>query len=203
MTDPILIVGMPRSGTSMTAGVFARHGVWVGTHQEGDRLNAKGHFENHHIKQAKKVAAIPPAYICVNKGLEAEPVDGWREAVLRLRDQDGYEGGPWMFKMSVMFWRMFDGAFPDATWVCVRRPRDEIRRSSEATGIFSATDETIDAHIAAMDRLERERGAVSVQTSDVVAGDTSSLGAALLHADLEPDGAIIADFIDATLWRHG
>lgn len=50
MGQNVIVVGMPRSGTSLTASVFARHGYHVGSirrgrYREGDEHNPFGYFE--------------------------------------------------------------------------------------------------------------------------------------------------------------
>ena len=43
------IAGCPRSGTSLIAGLLAKHGVCVGNTTPGDKHNEKGYFENKEI----------------------------------------------------------------------------------------------------------------------------------------------------------
>lgn len=50
MAKDVIVVGMPRSGTSLTASIFARHGYHVGSirrgrYREGDEHNPFGYFE--------------------------------------------------------------------------------------------------------------------------------------------------------------
>jgi hypothetical protein len=48
---PLFITGASRSGTSMTAGLFAAHGLWFGPCMEGSRINPKGFYESLYLKQ--------------------------------------------------------------------------------------------------------------------------------------------------------
>ena len=44
--EPILILHTGRTGSSLTAGIFARHGCWTGHCHGGDRRNPTGYYEN-------------------------------------------------------------------------------------------------------------------------------------------------------------
>ena len=43
---PILITGLPRSGTSLAAGILSLCGVWSGTTVTGTKDNIKGFYEH-------------------------------------------------------------------------------------------------------------------------------------------------------------
>ncbi len=42
--EPIIILGSPRSGTSLVSSIFAAHDVWVGTTKDGDQWNPRGYY---------------------------------------------------------------------------------------------------------------------------------------------------------------
>lgn len=49
---PVLICGLPRSGTSLTAGILAICGLWLGrTVPGGGSENPKGFFENVFLRE--------------------------------------------------------------------------------------------------------------------------------------------------------
>jgi len=198
--EPILIMAMPRSGSSMTAGLFAAHGVWAGTYAKPNAMNAKGHFENLPVKKyiIQKTGGARP----VQEGQPCKPWPGFRDDVLRLIHEDGYPGeGPWMFKGTAMYWPLWREFRP--RWICVRRNLDSIRSSGKATGAFLARPEAIQAHVQAMDYLWEHRRAVDVDTDALIRGDYSTLRIALASCGIEMDEDVVRDFVDPKLWRHG
>ena len=52
MAKPILILSPGRSGSSLVAGIFAKHGVWTGNCHPGNKYNPEGYFENIAIQRA-------------------------------------------------------------------------------------------------------------------------------------------------------
>lgn len=140
MTDqPIFIVGVPRSGTSMVAGMLAQMGVWAGDTVGPSPANPKGFFENEMLREGVNKTLLTacgadPLGVRVlpdwTEDIAGLPQDGMREAVFRLMAAQGYKGGPWLFKdcksllLAPMWWR----AFPEAKWLTVwRKPIDVIR----------------------------------------------------------------------------
>ena len=186
---------MPRSGSSMTAGIFAEHGVWVGPCRPPSRENAKGHFESVPLKNEiiSTVGAI------VQKGVLAPKLQGWKDRALDVIRKAGYTGGPWLFKSSAMYyplWHEFDAKF-----VCVRRKVESIKQSGTKTGYFRRL-EAIPAHVEAMDYVRDNLGGVDVMTDEVIAGDYSSLERAFDHCGLSFDNQIVSDFVDPSLWHY-
>lgn len=198
--EPILVVGMPRSGTSMVAGLFAAHGVWTGRYQQGNAMNAKGHFENLAIK--RMLIDCTGGRVPVQEGIACEPVPGLREKVLNIIKREGYRGGPWLFKGTSMYWPLWHDFRP--RWICVRRMIGSVLSSGQATGAFLPTGpDAVNRHVQALDFLRDERGGVDVETDQLIAGDFRTLEAALAYCGITMDVAKVRNFIDPALWRHG
>lgn len=193
--EPIIIISMPRSGSSMTAGIFAQHGVWTGTCRAPSKQNAKGHFENLRFRQEiiSRVGAI------VQKGKLAPELKGWRQVAERVIIKDGYNGGPWLYKSSAMYYPLWHEFSPK--FICIRRNIDSIKKSGRASGYFRA-HKAIKPHIEAMDYVRDYLGGVDVFTDEVVKGDFSSLEKAFDHAGIEMDHAIVDDFVEPSLWHY-
>lgn len=196
---PIVIIGMPRSGTSMTAGIFAKHGVWVGETRQGDAHNPKGYFENLAVKRL--------IYRCAGmKRLTAhnhlvEPVDGWADGIRDILAREGYRGGPWLVKHGAMAWRLWHEFEPN--WVCVRRRNSvESARRMVRPGNGLTLREIVDFHRRQMDIVRDRHGGVDVFTDDVVQGDYSSLERAFAHCGLTFDPAIADTFVEPRYWHH-
>jgi len=200
--EPIIILGQPRSGSSMTAGIFAAHGVWTGTCRPPTPLNAKGFFEN--VPMKKLIIATHKAV--VRKGILAAKTPGFRANVLEAIKNDGYTEGPWLWKGSAMYWPAFFEFEP--IFVVVNRPREQIFASTRKSKMLNPNETdaelyaNIDYHQEQMDYLCTYKQAVRVNSYDVARGDFSSIERAITYAGLEYDEAVTTGFVDPGLWRH-
>jgi len=200
--EPILILGQPRSGTSMTAGIFAQHGVWTGTCREGNQFNEKGFFENLHIK--KVIIAMQGRV--VHAGVLGQPMPGFRAMVLAAIYEDGYRSGPWLWKGSALYWPAFY-EFKAKIVVC-RRPVGQIFDSCRSSEVIFGKElpddllrENIAIHHKQMDYLV-DMGACEVDTWGVAQGDYDTIDNALEYCGIEFDHELTHAFVDSSLWKH-
>jgi len=131
---PIFVLGLPRSGTSMIAGSLGICGAWTGsTVPGGGTENPKGFFEHasireHVIKKILKdlgydplgVRKLPPVDLQIE-------VSGLTGIIKTIIEKDGYKNDkPWLLKDAklTLLWPMFKKAFPDATWLVVKRDEE-------------------------------------------------------------------------------
>ena len=139
---PILIVGCPRSGTSMIGGAINICGAFRG------ELVGRGMFENNRILQE----IVEPYFIDMGADRNGQyplpiidslsiPVD-WRKRVEQVMLREGYKSGEWMYKdsRSSLIWPVWNYAFPNAKWIIVRRKTGDIIQSCLKTGYMSAFD---------------------------------------------------------------
>ena len=200
--EPILILGMPRSGSSMTAGIFAKHGVWTGTCRGPSQFNGKGFFEN---KAIKKIVIKMHGPI-VTDGILGQPVKGFRAIIEAAIERDGYIEVPWLWKGSALYWPCFYEFKP--TFILCRRPSQQIFDSCRASNMFGKelSDqrlvEIIDLHQKVMAAIAYNNGATEVFTDQVAQGDHASIVTALIECGIVPDSATIDDFVDPDLWHH-
>lgn len=114
---PILVLGHPRSGTSVVCGLLASAGVWVGPH-EPEITNPTGTFENDRLRNLPS-----PLWGHLVRHVDAEHV---------MREQ-GYPGGPcpWLVKLGdpARWWRWSD---MDPITIKVRRTHSSILASALA-----------------------------------------------------------------------
>jgi len=143
---PILITGAARSGTSMIAGVINLCGAFGGDMSGPNKNNKKGMFENilirnQIVKPYLRDIGVDPMgqYPLPDTKLLPIPRD-WRERVERVMLDQGYTGGPWMYKGAKMtlMWPVWTYAFPDAKWIIVRRRTGDIVQSCIKTGFMRA-----------------------------------------------------------------
>lgn len=199
--EPIIILGQPRSGSSMTAGIFAEHGVWTGRCRRPANNNPKGFFENIKIKHIimRWHKAI------VHDGKLAKELPGFREQVLQALKDEAYIDGPWLWKGSAMYWPAFFEFKPQ--FIVVNRPREQIFKSCRQSHIFGdhlkadALYANIDFHQQQMDYLVEFKQAIRVNTFEITQGDFTSIRHALCVCGIEPQDDKIRDFVDPDLWH--
>ncbi|NBB81546.1 MAG: hypothetical protein GVY36_19255 [Verrucomicrobia bacterium] len=192
--NPTVIISLPRSGSSMTAGLFAKHGAWVGPCRKPDARNAKGYFES----QPFKKAIIDRVGPIVHKGILAPEIP-WKQTALNILRSNGYTGGKWIVKHSAMYYPLWHEFKP--RFICVRRDTKAVAKSGNASGYLKNTH-AIPAHVEAMDYVRDNLGGVDVFTDEVVRGDYSSLERAFDHAGIEMARAIVDEFVDPSLWHY-
>ena len=159
MARGLVIVGLSRSGTSMTAGLFAIHGVWVGRTRTPDDYNAKGYFENLDYKEA-----LLKHYEREEHKRPKKPGPAWEE-FKRLIPADH----PWLMKFGVWYERDIPKEFPR---LVVRRPIDQIQQSRKRMRLNDGHQFT--ASIARLEELEAE-GAWRVDSNRLIEYDFTQL----------------------------
>lgn len=203
MIDPILIMATPRSGSSMTAGIFAAHGVWTGRVREGEGRNPKGFFESRTIR----AHIVEHFGRRVKSGRVCERLAGWRARIEPLLEAEGYDGGPWLWKGSAIYWPAWH-EWPNPKWVVVRRDKDAtIRSLQKPPYALATTDEAelarlVDLHHAELDKLVAEHGAFEVDAQAVALGDFTSIARALTGCGLDYREDIVDDFVEKDQWHH-
>jgi hypothetical protein len=146
LKKPIFITGLPRSGTSMIAGLLDHCGVWTGKTVGSDiKNNPKGYFENIQIRE-KLIKPLLSAMNCDPLGVVKLPpfpllnkVNGLSESFERLICNEGYSGERyWLYKDAKLslFWMPLVREFPEATWIIVRRPVADVIKSCLKTSFM-------------------------------------------------------------------
>lgn len=202
MTEPILVMALPRSGSSMTAGILAAHGVWVGPNRNDSRRNRKGDFENTRLK---KLVIARYGRGAVSNAIPISPVDGFKPEVLRVLKIDGYVAGPWLWKGSVMYYPAWHEFNPTVV-VCRRDPEAALQSALRPPFVYRELDtnairRVIQRHNQELDRLVAA-GAYEVDTQAVAMGDFSSIQRAVEGCGLQFDEKATADFVDPTMWHY-
>lgn len=145
--NPIFILGLPRSGTSMIAGSLHLCGAWVGETIPGGGIeNPEGFFENRFLREAvyKKILAgtkADPLGIEPLPDLETLPqVNDLYQTAYDLLNHEGYDfKQPWRFKEPklCLLWPVYYKAFPNARWIVVRRDEDAVIDSCMRTSFMA------------------------------------------------------------------
>ena len=146
LARPILVTGIPRSGTSLVAGCLHACGAWVGETLAGNASNPEGYFENRALRegvvkpQLRQAGGDPLGVRRLPRlaGLPVQPLLGGQ--VLGRLSRQGYAGAvPWLYKDAklTLLWPVWRLAFPHARWVIVRRRAQDIVESCLRTDFMN------------------------------------------------------------------
>jgi hypothetical protein len=225
---PVFIVGLPRSGTSLVAGLMHEFGGWVGKTVSGTGENPKGFFENDELRakvlwptlrtvdgDTAGVMKLPP--VDVDRVLKY-PVDGrkmpLRPRIQQIIESQGYNSKQrWIYKAPkiTLLWRMFDRAFPNADWIIVRRKRDGFVKSCIKTSFMGQHSKDprfwnalADEYDVRLDQLAASvKNVYEIQTEDILNGDTADLKSMVMKMDgLSFSIAKVRKFVDPEHWHH-
>lgn len=165
MQPPILIISPPRSGSSLVGFMLNQVGVWGGEMKIGDseypvKYNPYGYFENIAINKilidylrTNDTMNMGKRFQPLNLDADYEEFD--KKVIASLSGKN--EKQPWFYKnvKSVFCWRLWDKYFPEATWVIVKRNRDDILKSIKRTSFMDAynTDEEWRLYLDKLDSI--------------------------------------------------
>ena len=150
---PIFITGCARSGTSLTAGIIDKSGIWGGNTCGPTPHNQKGQFENTEIRNrvikgylrflnVDPMGQNPLPNIDIVKKDAVIEGDATREEVLSILITQGYKNNNvrWYLKGAklCLIWPLWNAAFPTAKWVVVRRDDYDICSSCLKTSFMRA-----------------------------------------------------------------
>ncbi len=215
---PILVTGLPRSGTSLVAGLLAESGAWVGRTVPGGPPNPRGFFEHVALREGvnkgilRALGADPLGVRRLPAPDELLPVDNLRETVHRILREEGYDGTrPWLFKDAklTLLWPLWAQAFPQARWVIVERPLDDVIRSCQRTHFMAqhglGEAQWRDWAEAYLRRLQALRAGVawwrSLDSHSLARGATAPFTTLAEALGLRPDPARIRAFILPESWH--
>ena len=183
----LLITGAARSGTSLVAGMFDALGAYGGLTVGPSLENPAGFFENRAIREEIEKPEL------IRRGVDplcqrdlppiGMEIPGLRNDVLRTFRRQGWDGGsPIYYKSAKIchYWPTWTHAFPEATWVIVRRTRSEVIASCERCSFMHLASDWgawYDEHLPRFGEL-RSIGAIEIQLGNLRRGDLSEVRAA-------------------------
>jgi hypothetical protein len=194
---PIVILTTPRSGSSLVAGLFAAHGVWVGKTIPITSSNPKGNFEGTAVGSVldRHYGALVGIGECgaYQPFCAAEIVEAIRA--------DGYASGPWLWKGSAMYWRAFIDL--DPIIVTVRREEEAIKKSNTRCPRLGRRSpaEALVAHRLVLDKLEDYGRALRVDSELLIDHDYRQIVAVFHRCGIEFDVSLADYWIEPDLWH--
>ena len=225
MSDPILITGCARSGTSMVAGIINLSGAEGGAMTGPRDHNAKGQFENERIR------GIVKAYLHDHNwdpmGQDPLPqigrvflhsgdpcrVGNWCDLITETMESQSVDlEQPWFYKGAKMclMWSLWDRAFPEAKWIIVRRDRPLIIESCLRTHFMRAYKDRsgwggwVDQHIKRFDEMHETMTTRcrSVWSDQIVDGNFRGIESVVRWAGLEWSEDLVRGFVDPDLYTR-
>lgn len=196
--QPIVVVGIPRSGTSLTAGLFAAHGVWTGAVREADQKNPRGYFES--IAFNRIWGEWWSDWWSIGR-LIPDPKPGFRDKLLWALIDEGYRGGPWLIKHDIICFPVWAECSP--IWICVRREAQAIAQSM--ADFFEPHPEAAHFHIKRIPLYEElldylvALGGHSVWMADLIRGEFAGLKEAFAHCGIEMNEEVVRSIVDPEL----
>jgi len=216
---PVLITGAPRSGTSMIAGLFARCGGWSGRCAAGNRDNPLGFFENLNLRNGVNKPLLSAMGYNFRGAGELPPRDADIAVDLQglvyehLQSENCPDDARWFFKdaKTSLLWRPWARAFPDATWILVDRPTDDIAESCMSSVVMPEghTDlwdkdrwlEYVAEYQARLDDIAIAHNCIRINSDRLIYGDFAEIADAIQRVGLEwTDDA--EDFVKPRFWRR-
>lgn len=188
----VWVLGPSRSGTSMTAGLFAAHGVFFGECHPADKDNPKGYWENRYLKSTVGRQVVPSSWPHV-----------WYSRLL----DEGWDGiAPWGAKGGVEWWRVVKATNPTAVVICYR-PVDAILESRSKHSWMQPTRSVPEIAYRSAERILSDAETAGrvhrVDTDRVACGDVEQLLPVFSALDLRYSERITMDWIDPQLWNGG
>ena len=189
MFEPIVIIGTPRSFTSLTAGIFRDHGVWFGKTREYHFFAPTGSCENYRMKRILKTFSGS----IVIKGEECPPFPEFEKKINEvMRDEDAKD--PIGFKHSAMFHTVWDFCKPK--FICCRRSKEAVCKSGVRTGMVAANADSWEKHQIVMDKIVDAGKGVNVHGEEYFSENWSSIEKAFEFCGLEFKQEIAEKLID-------
>lgn len=167
---PILIAGPPRSGTTLIAGLLAKHGVWIGRGRTTMYLGTNPEFvsENQDIKAVYKEAARQEGY--ENWQVPVRYMNG---TYLKKQDIEQFvpDGKRWLVKTSwnLIFSMSMRQMYPEALWVLPWRDKNKIVDSmNKHSGMAKRQDFVKGKFVDNLQSIQKEIGCEGVQYSTFI-----------------------------------
>jgi hypothetical protein len=217
MNDPIIITGVPRSGTSLIAGIFNRCGAFIGKTCGATGWNKKGQFEHEAvrriIKEGLTIGGFDPRGQINLPPREYTPyIDDLKIRINQIFCEEGYISGEWLFKepKTLLIWRALHKVFPNAHWIITRRPVEGIVKSCHRVGFINKLRTSEEIRTWVGQQLEfigdltscDNANTTEVWSNKIIAGDYTEIENAVTKVGLPFNKDIVKLFIDEELY-HG
>lgn len=218
--SPIIVTEIPRSGCDVLALALAASGVRIG--DGGNKDQEAYRFANRDIlhtlvrpmlrgmhSDIRGVIQFPDLKLCWD--IAPLTASQWRSRIADVLKSQGYSGGPWAYvgADAAMLFPVWVEAFPDSTWVIVRRDRHAILESCEQTKFFNRDydHKTLSTWCARYEErftaIGNAAGVHEIWPSKFIQGDFSALKHLITELGLEWNETAVRDALTPILWGNG
>jgi len=188
----IVILSLPRSGSSMVTAIFRKHGISIGCKGYENEFGYQTH-ENTKIRRAVNeithVSGLPP----VKKFKSNFGAEHIRKIFRSMPNN-------WVYKVGPQDHDVLKAAFPDAKFVCVKRDIENTTMSQHKKR-GGNVDSLREHNVLVMEQM-KSFGYPFVDSDAVIAGDYSTLESAFDYCGLNFDPRIADQCIDKGKWHY-
>jgi len=215
--NPIFILGIPRSGTSLLAGLISLTGIWTGPTNPASLNNVKGFFENRELKDTSTYKVLRDGGFCRRGQYPIpQPEDVLKprhdvyNSLLQVIFAQGYTEGPWMFKDAkiTLMWKLWYEMFPKADYFITKRKDEDIINSCLRTifmNMYTSREGWqgwIDTHHEHIDNFKKTNANIhEIDASDLAHGNINELAELLYDLGFELPMGKARDFIVPEAWK--
>jgi hypothetical protein len=225
INSPLLITGIPRSGTSMVTGIIAACGAFGGETSPSSTSNKKGFFENSRIRKdiVKPYIGsggwdpmcqrpLPDIYKVKLHSKDMAFINKFKNSVVGVIKSEGYQDGIWYYKDPKMglMWPIWDVSFPNASWVLIRRDVEDIVRSCLRTSFMKAYKDRSGwlgwcaTHERRFEEMcEAKLKIYEIWPQRIINGDLSAIKMLINNLGLTWNEKAVMDFVEPRLWNKG
>lgn len=177
------------------------HGFWTG--DRGGKVNpGYRHFENYQVRaEINKCVELDEDRVFKHfkRGYNQQRIHDIFAQRMPNRD--------WVYKVGVDHWPIINGLYDPMTCIIVRRNLESVIESQISKRVGLARDRELcrrvnTARVEFLDHLADEYGFPVVQSEELIAGDYSSVAAALDYVGVEFNPDIARERIHTGLWNH-
>jgi len=197
-SNPIVVLAIPRTGSSMVSQIIEKHGFFVGKDSDPNPLMPTGNSENLNLKHI----LIDMCGRGIHLPKKFKP--GFRKRMLDAIYAEGYDGGDWLAKHAAVYWPIWEEFEP--RYINVRRNLASTFRSNTISGMAGKQGDlllhTIDVNLEQMRLVNKKYDAPYINSDEVIAGNYESLEKAFDHYGMTFDPAIPEQVIDRRHWHY-
>lgn len=220
--SPILVTGCARSGTSLVAGILYHCGIWGGKLVGPKPRNKKGQFENAEITKLIKENLRKDNFdpmgqqnlpstsndISIDKDLRNKVYDVISKQEFTWID----ESIPIFFKDAKLtwVWPSWNYAFPNATWIIVRRNEEDIVSSCMNTEFMRAYEtaqswkDWVEHHKLMFEEIKKSLypNVYEIWSEELLQGNYEGLYEILSKYNLDLKKNKVDNFVDPDYWHY-
>jgi hypothetical protein len=221
---PVIVTGVPRSRTSLVAGILHRNGLWMGEICGAVKANPRGMFENTALRNYSLKpflcklgydpmgqSPLPNYTIPPLLGVDYLDFVKKHKKVLSIQ-AEFYKfdwDAPWGWKepKTCLLWECYYDMYPAAKWVIVRRKKEAVVDSVLRTSFMKAFSnkerwsEWHDAYVAKLKQMKDVVDYKEIWTDPLVEKSFDRIREITEWVGLKWDVAKTASFVDPGITR--